>query len=68
MDRQLQEGLDRLIPASGHFPTLDRKRTYPACLFSGALFRLLIRWYEGGMAENDSELSNIFCQYMDALL
>lgn len=68
MDRQLQEGLDRLITASGHFPTLDRKRTYPACLFSGALFRLLIRWYEGGMAENDSELSNIFCQYMDALL
>ena len=37
-------------------------------LFSGALFRLLLRWYDGGMTENDTELSNIFCQYMDGLL
>ena len=68
MDRQLQEGLDSFILSSGHFPALDRRRTYPAYLFSGALFRLLIQWYAKGMTENDSELSNIFCQYMDALL
>lgn len=68
MDSQLQESLDRLILSSSHFPTLDSRRTYPAYLFSGALFRLLIQWYNNGMTENDSELSNIFCQYMDGLL
>ncbi len=68
MDRQIQEGLDQFILSCPHFPSLDRRRTYPAYLFSGALFRLLIRWYSGGMTENDSELSNIFCQYMDGLL
>lgn len=68
MDSQIQDGLDQLILSCPHFPSLDRRRTYPAYLFSGALFRLLIRWYAGGMTENDSELSNIFCQYMDGLL
>lgn len=68
MDRQLQEGLEDFVLSSDRFPTLDRRRTYPASLFSGALFRLLVQWYKGGMTENDSELSNIFCQYMDALL
>lgn len=60
MDSQIQESLDQFILSCPHFPSLDRRRTYPAYLFSGALFRLLIRWYSGGMTENDSELSNIF--------
>ena len=68
MDDQIQENLDQFILSCPHFPSLDRRRTYPAYLFSGALFRLLIRWYSRGMTENDSELSNIFCQYMDGLL
>ncbi len=68
MDSQIQENLDQFILSCSHFPSLDRRRTYPAYLFSGALFRLLIRWYSGGMTENDTELSNIFCQYMDGLL
>lgn len=68
MDDQIQESLDQFILSCPHFPSLDRRRTYPAYLFSGALFRLLIRWYSEGMTENDSELSNIFCQYMDGLL
>lgn len=68
MDAWIQEELDQFILSSPHFPTLDRRRTYPAYLFSGALFRLLIQWYAHGMQENDTELSNIFCQYMDGLL
>lgn len=68
MDRQIQDALDKLIISSEHFPSLDQRRTYPAYLFSGALFRLLIQWYNNDMLENDSELSNIFCQYMDGLL
>ena len=68
MDSQIQENLDQFILSCPHFPSLDRRRTYPAYLFSGALFRLLIQWYANGMTENDSELSNIFCQYMDGLL
>lgn len=68
MDKELQASLDTLILDSPHFPTLDRRRTYPAYLFSGALFRLLIQWYNNEMRESPVELSNIFCQYMDALL
>ncbi|MDD6233393.1 TetR/AcrR family transcriptional regulator [Frisingicoccus sp.] len=68
MDSQLQNGLDEFILSCPHFPSLDRRRTYPAYLFSGALFRLLIRWYDNDMNENDTELANIFCQYMDGLL
>lgn len=68
MDKELQAALDTLILDSPHFPTLDRRRTYPAYLFSGALFSLLIQWYKNDMTESPVELSNIFCQYMDALL
>ncbi len=68
MDSHIQDSLDQFILSCPHFPSLDRRRTYPAYLFSGALFRLLLRWYDGGMTENDTELSNIFFQYMDGLL
>ncbi len=68
MDKELQSALDNLILDSLHFPTLDRHRTYPAYLFSGALYRLLTQWYKNQMSESPAELSNIFCQYMDALL
>lgn len=68
MDRRIQEALYHLIIASDQFPAMDKRRTYPASLFSGALFSLLVQWYNTDMTENDSELSNIFCQYMDGLL
>ncbi len=68
MDKALQHALDELILDSPHLPTLDRRRTYPAYLFSGALYRILTRWYDHQMTESPAELSNIFCQYMDALL
>lgn len=68
MDAYIQEGLDQIILSSPHFPTLDHRRIYPAYLFSGALFRLLIQWYTHDMKESDTELSNLFCQYMSGLL
>ena len=68
MDRQIQECLNNLFLSSPLFPTLDKRRIYPAHLFTGALFNLLVQWYKNDMAENNSELSNLFCQYMDSLL
>lgn len=68
MDVHIQKGLEEFLLSSPHFPTLDRRRPYPACLFSGALFQLLLQWYARDMEENDTELSNLFCQYMRGLL
>lgn len=68
MDDHLQQALRQFILESPHFPSMDRRRTYPVCLFSGALFQLLLQWYAHDMNESDAELSNLFCQYMSGLL
>lgn len=67
MDADIEKGLEEFLLSSPHFPTLNRKRPYPAALCSGALFQLLRQWYARDTEETDTELSNLFCQYMSGL-